>query len=97
MKSRFMPSEEYRKKLQSRHMVEGFSLTGAAVILFLCLIFALDINRSLIVPGTIAVIGGLMNYALAIRGIIVRSWLQAIGLFAVGCVCFGLLAYLNWT
>ena len=97
MKSRYMPSEEYRRKLRSRHLLEGFCLINAALIFLLTLVYALDINRDLWLPGLIAVLGGIMNYALSIRGILVKSWLEIIGFFITGSICFGLLAYLNWT
>ena len=92
-----MPSKEYKKKLRERHILEGFCLISAAAILALAAVYLLDIERSLWVLETIAVLGGIMNYALAVRAILVRSWMQAAGLFLAGCVCFGLLAWLNWT
>lgn len=97
MTNRYMPSEEYRRKLRYRHVLEGFCLINAAVILILALIFGLDINRELWLPETIAVLGGIMNFMLAIRGILVRSWMQTAGLLAASCVCFALFAYVKWT
>lgn len=97
MTNRFVPSEEYRKKLHERHILEGFCLAAAGVMIVLSLVFLLDIDRSLWVPETIVVLGGILNYALAIRGTLAKAWLQSAGLFAAGCACFGLLAYLNWT
>ena len=97
MTNRYTPSEEYRKNLRDRHILEAFSLLIAATILALGLVFVLNLNRDLWVPGAIAVLCGIMNYVLAIRGILVKSWIQTAGLFATGSVCFGLLAYLNWT
>ena len=92
-----MPSEEYKKKLRERHILEGFCLVCAVAILALGAVYLLDIERSLWVLETIAVLGGIMNYALSIRAVLVRSWMLAAGLFLAGCVCFGLLAWLNWT
>ena len=97
MANRYLPSEEYRKRLRDRHILEGFCLVNAAVILVLGIVFLLDIDRRMWVPETIAVLGGILNYLLAVRGVLVRSWIQTVGLLAAGSACFGLLAWLNWT
>lgn len=97
MENRSTPSEEYRKKLRSRHILEGFCLVDAVVILALAILFLLDIDRGLWVQEAIAVLGGILNYALAIRGMMMRSWVQTVTFFAAGSVCFGLLGWLNWT
>lgn len=97
MTNRSMPSEEYRRKLRERHVLEGFCLACSAVMLVLGVVFLLDIDRSLWVPETMVVLGGVLNFALAIRAALVKSWLLAAALLSGGCVCFGLLAWLNWT
>ena len=97
MTNRYLPSEEYRRKLRERHILEGFCLIDAAVMLILSVIFLLDIDRSLWVPETVVVLGGILNYALSIRAALVRLWLLTAGLLLAGCVCFGLLAWMNLT
>ena len=97
MATRSMPSEEYKKKLRERHVLEGFCLVMAAVMFAMGAVYLLDIDRSLWVLQTIAVIGGILNFVLAIRAILTRSWLPAAGLFLTSCACFGLLAWLNLT
>ena len=97
MTNRFEPSEEYRRKLRDRHALEGFCLVDAGAMLILSVIFLLDIDRSLWVPEAVVVLGGVLNMSLSIRGVLARSWIQSLGLFLAGCVCFGLLAWMNWT
>ena len=96
MTNRYLPSEEYAKKLRERHVLEGICLVNAAAMLVLSGVFLLDIDRSLWVPETIVVLGGILNVTLAIRLILVRAWLMAAGLFLAGCACFALLAWINW-
>ena len=97
MTNRMMPSEEYRKRLRDRHVLEGFCLVIAAAMVCLGVVFLLDIERGLWLPETIVVLGGILNYALAVRGLLTKEWIQVAGLFAAGSVCFALLAWVNWT
>lgn len=97
MNTRYMPSEEYRRKLKERHILEWICLLIAAAAIVLSVIFLLDINRGLWIPETIVILGGIMNIALSLRAVLVKMWPLAAGLFAAGCVCFGLLAYLSLT
>ena len=97
MTNRYEPSEEYRRRLRDRHVLEGFCLINAGAMLILSVIFLLDIDRSLWVPEAVVVLGGVMNMGLSVRGVLAKSWIQTVSLFLVGCVCFGLLAWMNWT
>ena len=97
MTNRSMPSEEYRRKLRDRHILEAFCLFMAAGMLILSVIYLMNLDRSLWVPETSVVLGGILNYTLAIRVILTRAWVPSGILFLAGCACFGALAYLNWT
>ena len=71
-------------------------MIGVAMII-LGVIFLLDIERGLWLPETVVVLGGILNLLLALRGVLTKEWGQMVVLFAAGCVCFGLLAWVNWT
>ena len=96
MTNRYLPSEEYKRKLRERHILEGFCLADAAVMLVLSVIFFFDINRDLWVPETVAVLGGILNLALSVRTLLIRMWLLAGGFWACGCGWVILRGYLNW-
>ena len=97
MTNRFMPSEEYRRRLNERHALEAFCLVDAAVMIVLSVIYLLDIDRSLWVPEAVVILGGILNMILSIRGILAKSWVQSVVMFLAGCACFALLAWLIWT
>ena len=92
-----MPTTEYRKKLRERHIVEWFCLIVAAAMIALSAIFLMDSERSSWMPETVAILGGILNCALAVRSILTKSWHMAVIFFILVCVCFGLLAFLNYT
>ncbi len=94
---RYAPSEEYRRKLRHRHVLESICLIIAVMMIVLCSIFMLEIDRSMMTLRVIILMGVLLNLILAIRLFMVKYWLAGIGLLLLCALCAGGFAYLALT
>ncbi len=91
------PSEEYRKKLFKRHVIEACCIVMACMIIGLSLIYVFDINRSMELVRVMALLGGVMNITLSFRFVVTKEWLSFAGIFLLGVACLCGLSYLTMT
>ncbi len=85
-------SEEYRKHLRERHILEAILLIDAAMIIVLAVTAAVQQQAGLL-PFIIS-LGILMNVMLAVRFTLVRFWIGAASALFLAVAFLGGLLYL---
>lgn len=97
IEGRYAPSEEYRRKLGHRHKLENICLALSVIMIGLCTIYMLEIDHSMFVLRAIIIFGGILNFVLSIRLLMVRRWFFGVCLLLASAACIGGLAYLMMT
>ncbi len=94
---KYAPSEEYRRKLRQKHVLEGICLVLSVLMILLCAAYMLELYRGMLVPKAIVIMGAILNFVLSIRVFLERHWLAAAGLLVASAACVGGYAYLVLT
>ncbi len=94
MSIRRRPTEEYRKKLRERHVLEWICLVMAAMIIAGVMLFFLNHTTGMWILRTVVLLGVLMNLGLSIRCVLMKEWIRSAGLLLVSAALAAALIYL---
>lgn len=94
---KYAPSEEYRKKLRTKHILEGVCFALSFAMITLSVLFATDLDHSIWIPTTVVILGTILNFTLAVRGYISKEWPLFTGAGIGTVACLAGICYLVWT
>ncbi len=94
---KYTQSDEYRKKLRVKHILEGVCFALSFVMITLGVLFATDLDRSMWIPTAVVILGTILNFTLTVRGYISKEWLLFAGAGTGFVACLTGFCYLIWT
>ncbi len=94
---KYTQSDEYRKKLRTKHILEGICFALSFVMITLAVLFATDLDRSMWVPRAVVILGMVLNFTLTVRGYVSKEWLLFAGAGLGAVACLAGFCYLMWT